>query len=61
MMIEAIGRAMQAERERSIREALRARAMLEGRQAPPEPVSPLRSRHPGRAATPTYAGSATTP
>jgi hypothetical protein len=59
MMMEGLARAMQADREREIREALRARAMVEQRQAPPEPVSPTRvttARHP---APRTYTGSAT--
>jgi hypothetical protein len=42
MMSEALGRAIQADRERAIREALRNRAMIEGRQSPPEPSAAVR-------------------
>jgi hypothetical protein len=59
MMIEGLARAIQADRERSIREALRARAMVEQRHSPPEPVAPARvhtARHPEPK---TYTGSAT--
>jgi hypothetical protein len=50
MMTEMLGRAIQADREREIREALRARAMTEGRGEAPESSAP--SRHPARVPEP---------
>lgn len=61
MMIEALGRAIQADRERGIREALRVRALAHERSADtrtsrPEPVEPARPR----GARPRHADPATT-
>jgi hypothetical protein len=56
MMIEMLGRVFQADREREIREALRARAMTEGRGEAPEVTVPSHhaARHPEAPARPGY-------
>ena len=62
MFMEPLGRAIQADRERAIREALRARALIEERIADPRPSAPEPLAPPRRPAVGRrYADPAPTP